>query len=90
MQFYRTTVRCVDCNTKFLYAVTEEEMEETDILEVMCPECGEMVEVENLTPCSEETYEGIIEAYEGLLDEDLEFDIEDLEDWDDLDQDDDW
>jgi len=57
----------------------------------MCPDCGEMGELENLTPCSEEAYEGIIEAYENSLDEDLEFDVEDLEDWDDSeDEDDAW
>jgi len=49
----------------------------------MCPECGEMVELENLTPCSESSYESIIEVYEDSLEEDFEFDIDDFEDWDD-------
>jgi hypothetical protein len=48
-----------------------------------------MVELENLTPCSETTYEDIIEAYEDSLETDLEFDIEDFEDIED-DADDSW
>lgn len=83
MKYFKTTVRCPECGTKFLYALTEEEIEETNILEAMCPECGEMVELENLTPCSETAYEDIVEAYEDSLDEDLEFDIEDFEDEED-------
>ena len=91
MKYYKTSARCANCGAKFLYAVTEEEIEESNVLETMCPDCGEMVELENLTPCSEEAYEGIIEAYENSLDEDLEFDVEDLEDWDDSeDEDDAW
>ena len=85
MKYYKTTARCPTCGTKFLYAVTEEEIEESDILEAMCPDCGDMVELENLVPCSEAAYDGIIEAYEDLLDEDLEFDIDDFEDFDDED-----
>jgi phage FluMu protein Com len=80
MKYFKTTVRCSECNHKFLYALTEEEIEESDILEAMCPECGEMVELENLTPCTESTYESIIEVYEASLEEDLDFDLEDFED----------
>jgi len=91
MKYLKTTVRCADCGARFLYAVTEEEIEESNILEAMCPECSNMVELENLTPCSEEAYEGIIEAYEDSLDEDIEFDIDDFEDWDeDEDEDKEW
>jgi len=35
-----------------------------------------------MTLCSEIAYENIIEAYEDLLDEDFEFDIEDFDDED--------
>ncbi|UCC63851.1 MAG: hypothetical protein JSV36_01985 [Anaerolineae bacterium] len=89
MKYFKTTVRCADCGARFLYAVTEEEIEESNILEAMCPECGNMVELENLTPCSEEAYEGIIEAYEDSLEEDIEFDIDDFEDWGE-DEDEEW
>lgn len=80
MKYYKATARCSECDNKFLYALTEEEIEESAILEAMCPECGEIVELENLTPCSESVYESIIKVYEASLDEDLEFDIEDFED----------
>lgn len=74
MKYYKATVRCPACSTKFPYAVTEEEVEEADILAALCPECEDMVELEHLTPCSETTYKDIIEAYKDSLDEDL-FDI---------------
>jgi peptide subunit release factor 1 (eRF1) len=90
MKYYKTTARCPACSAKFLYAVTEEEMEEDGVLEAMCPECGEMVELENLTPCSEATYESIVEAYEDSLDEDIEFDVDDFEDDFEDDSDDEW
>ena len=84
MKYYRTSVRCANCSTKFFYAITEEEIEADDILGdilgILCPDCGEMVELENLTPCGEEAYERIIEAYEDSLDEELGFDIEDKDD----------
>ena len=83
MRYYKATARCPACGTRFFYAVTEEEIEERDVLEAMCPECGELVELENLTPCSESSYENIIEVYEDSLEEDFEFDIEDFEDGDD-------
>lgn len=83
MKYYKTAVRCANCGTKFPYAVTEEEIEESSILETICPECDEMVELENLTLCSKEAYERIIEVYEDSLDKDLEFDIDDFEDKDD-------
>lgn len=82
IKYYKTTARCSECDFKFLYALTEEEIEESDILEAICPECGEIVELENMTLCSEIAYENIIEAYEDLLDEDFEFDIEDFDDED--------
>ncbi len=85
MKYFKTTVRCPACGAKFLCAITEEEVEESENLEAMCPECGEMAELENLAPCSETAYESIVEAYEDSLDEDLEFDIDDFEDWDDSD-----
>lgn len=83
MKYYRASLRCPECDTKFLYAVTEEEIEEINILAAICPECGELVELENLTPCSETTYEDIIGAYEDMLEADLEFDIEDFDDIED-------
>ncbi|OQY21178.1 MAG: hypothetical protein B6I34_07700 [Anaerolineaceae bacterium 4572_32.1] len=79
MKHYKTTVHCPVCDTKFLYALTEEETEENAILEAMCPYCGEMVDLEKLTPCSEVIFEDIIEVYEDLLEEDFEFDIEEFE-----------
>lgn len=93
MKYYQTTVRCPSCGHEFLYAVTEEEVEGDHILETMCPECGEMVELENLTPCSEEAYERIIESYQDSLDEDVEFSVDDLDEWEDSegdDEKDDW
>jgi len=90
MKYFRASLRCSECGTKFLYAVTEEEIEESSILEAMCPECGEMIELENLTPCSETTYEDIIGAYEDMVEADLEFDIEDLVDMEDDSDDDGW
>jgi len=83
VKYYKTTVRCANCSTEFLYAVTEEEIEESSILETICPECDEIVELENLALCSKEAYERIIEVYEDSLDKDLEFDIDDFEDQDD-------
>jgi len=85
MKYYQATTRCPACDAKFLYAITEEEIEEIDILEAMCPQCGEMAELENLVPCDEMTYEGILEAYEDSLDEEDEFNLLDLKD--DLDDD---
>jgi len=49
IKYYKTTARCSECDFKFLYALTEEEIEESDILEAICPECGEIVELENMT-----------------------------------------
>lgn len=63
MTNYKTTAHCPVCDTKFLYAITEEELEASDVLEAMCPECGEMVELEGLVPCSEATGEDIMAAY---------------------------
>jgi hypothetical protein len=80
MKYFKASIRCSECSTKFFYAVTEEEVEEINILAAMCPECGEMIELENLTPCSETMYEDIIEAYEDSLETDFEFDIEDFDD----------
>jgi len=90
MKYYKTSVRCSACGAKFLYAVSEEEFEENDTLEAMCPECAEMVELENLTPCSESAYESIVEAYEDSLDEELDFDLEDLDDLEEDEDDEDW
>ena len=67
MTYYKTTARCPVCDTKFPYAITEEELEAGDVLEAMCPECGEMVELESLVPCSEETGEDIMAAYRDLV-----------------------
>ena len=89
MKHYKTTACCSACGTKFLYAITEEEIEETDILEATCPECGAMAELKNLIPCNELTYEDITETYEDWLEKDLEFDIDDFEDQDDS-KDNDW
>jgi uncharacterized Zn finger protein len=87
MKFFKTSIRCAACGTKFLYAITEEEVEEDPFLETMCPGCGEMVELENLTPCSELAYENIIEAYEDSFDKEFDFDTfeeeldDDEDDW---------
>ena len=80
MKYYKASIRCPECGTKFLYAVTEEEVEESDLLQALCPECSETIELESLTPCSETTYKDIMEAYEDSVEADLEFDIEDFED----------
>ena len=79
MKYYKATVRCPVCDTQFLYALTEEETEENTILEAMCPDCGEMVDLEKLTPCSEVTFKDIIEVYQDLLEEEFDFDIKEFE-----------
>lgn len=88
MKFFKTSVRCPACGAKFIYAITEEEIEDDDFLEAMCPGCGEMVELENLTPCSELAYENIVEAYENSFDDDFDLDFEMLEEELDGEQDD--
>lgn len=86
MKYFYAKAKCTDCSLVFRYAVTEEDIEDGSDYDIMCPRCGEQVELSDYSPCSEETYDRINDEYEELEDR---FGLEEYDD-DDDDGDDDW
>jgi transcription initiation factor IIE alpha subunit len=83
MEYFRAEARCPECRLTFRYAVTEEDIEDGSAFDVMCPRCGEQVDLDDYVPCSEEAYDKISDLYEELEDR---FGLEEYDD-DDEDED---
>jgi peptide subunit release factor 1 (eRF1) len=81
MNYFKTTAKCPECNLTFDYAVTQEEMDDGTAMDIPCPTCGEPASFDKYNPCSEETYEEIIEAYEEKMDESYDLDYLEEEDF---------
>ena len=90
MKFYKTVAKCPECGLVFEYAVSEEDLEEELGEEIFCPRCGEAAKYKPYTPCTEQEYRRILNAYEELEEEfefeeewgiEEEFEEEEEEDW---------
>jgi len=84
MKYFYTKAKCPECRLAFRSAVTEEDIEDGSAQEVTCPRCGEQVDLEAYTPCSEGIYDKINDEYEELEDR------FGLEEYDEDEEDDDW
>ena len=76
-QFFKTVVKCPECQIIFKFAVTAEERRNVFALEIPCPRCGELADFETFVPCDEDEYDEITGAYEDKVEE---YELEDLDD----------